>query len=284
MNCNNIVINPETGEIVGELTKDNYIGSKSQDELRKSFAIEKEYYRTEGKNFVFTIYDNTKKYLEQEKLKPGDVARLIVLATYMNYDGKIMKTQRTSANKSDMRKIVRLNKYDKFNDFLRRVSSVNLVFCENNEYYMNEEYFCKGKLSVLKNNNSAIRVYCDTIQYLFENIKTSDIKRIGYLFQLIPYINYNYNIICWNPNENNILDIKPMLIKDIQKILGVGNKGVAEIIKTLTGIKLKNNQPILGRFKLEIDNRSDKLIVNPDVMYRGKLSGQPLDIIRMLFI
>ena len=52
------------------------------------------------------------------------------------------------------------------------------------------------------------------VKEIYENAKPIEHKRLSLFIKILPYVNYNYNIICFNPEEGNKDEIRPMDLKD----------------------------------------------------------------------
>jgi hypothetical protein len=275
------VVDLETGEVI-ENAKIAEAGDKiiteGQSNAFKKISKEKKS-RSNQPNFVFAIYKSCEPYLENEKLKPQDVSRLIMLATYTRYDGRLMKTEQTSMSKKDMQKIVRIKKISAFNDFHNKLIHLGILVNEPDVYFMNSNYFFKGEM---KSGISTKKLYCNEIRYIFNSALTSTIKRLGYVFMLLPYVNYEHNIVCHNPTERDIANIKPMSLGYLADLLKMTDVGFSKFLTNIKNVELKN-KTYLTFVGTCTDKRSSKIIINPDVMYAGKLSHEGLSTLKGLF-
>ncbi|WP_160848087.1 hypothetical protein [Pontibacillus yanchengensis] len=122
------------------------------------------------------------------------------------------------------------------------------------------------------------RVYRKTIRELYAMYNGRTIKQLGLIYAVLPYINFNYNIVCHNAEEYNKDNVKPMTTADLAKKLGYSK--AEQLTKALRGVKYEG-QRVFGFFECEDDARKKKIVVNPNVIYAG--SGEKLDGIKILF-
>lgn len=220
------------------------------------------------KNFIFAIYERCESYMGDIELKPQDITRIVMLATYCNYQGRIMATQRTPMSKKVMKEILRESNQARFNTFYNKIIENGIVRYDNDEqvYYMPKSYFNKGQTKI--KDFGATRLFIDEIQYLFNSVKVTDFKRLGYVFKLLPYISKDYNIVCENPIEECIGLVQPLNATEVSKVLGIGKDTLSKALKELGKIKI-NNEYLIGWFSVG-SKEQIKLIVNPNVLYSGQ--------------
>ena len=109
------------------------------------------------------------------------------------------------------------------------------------------------------------RLYIKSIRSLYTQAKISEHKLLSYLFQAIPFVNVNYNILCFNPLENDLQKVKPMIMKDFCVIIGYSQDNDRRLKTKLKGLRLQQ----LPVFSF-VDN-ADGLFcyINPNVYYAG---------------
>jgi hypothetical protein len=221
----------------------------------------------------------------------ANISRIIYLATYLDYnnrnEGQLVINKQNNKivpmDRATVKGVLKLND-STFKRFLKDVRENNLLYEIDKRYYINTEYFNKGNINGLPNDNSYCRLFISTIQDLYEISPTSKHKVLANIFQLIPYIHYSSNIICHNPNCDKI-EINSMSLEEI-------------------GVKLKisNDKGNLSKFKRElesfiinIDGRDCRIfkhvrltdknffVVNPYVIYSGDNVDQLKEIMDTYF-
>lgn len=130
---------------------------------------------------------------------------------------------------------------------------------------MIDETFCKKGETTKAYNKESTRIFDNTIRKLYEQSKSTEHKKLGLFVRLIPYINFKYNIICYNPKEETEKYIKPMDMKQICDIVGYNNKNSARLKRELFSIKV-DEKFVVGNFETGAGNA---FVINPSVFYAG---------------
>lgn len=231
--------------------------------------------------FVFAFFEESKGFLQDEGIEVANIARLVLLSTYLNYDGCLMLTQRKPMSKSELREITKCTRYSTWINFWETTTKSKILLPSlDGTISISQKYFKKGSVKDKQNNDiSHIRLYTDQIQNIFDNCNSRDIISLGRYFSLIPFINFRYNVISHNPSESYERKIVPMCIEEVSKSIHMSLRGFEKTIVSLSTIKTKDNTPILGIFKAFGDKRKNKMIVNPYVMYRGNWSERDIEVI-----
>jgi hypothetical protein len=213
----------------------------------------------------------------------ADISRLIYLATYVNYDNTLMKTERTVMYKNDIKALVRCSNNKAFEAFYENMINNKFIMQQKDlSFKFNYKYFVKGKISIHK-DYSYSRLFIEDIRHLFETVSARDIKKLGYLYQLLPYVSYEYNIICHNPIEKNIDLIKPMGLIDVATILGMTEQGFRKTLSSFGDIKTKKNESVLFYGTSGKESEKYRFIINPSILYRGLMNSDEIKAIKVLF-
>ena len=147
-----------------------------------------------------------------------------------------------------------------------------LIFEADNKFYINSNYFIKGKE---RGDKKYTRVFINTTRYLYENCTARQHKTLSYIYQLIPYMNYELNILCKNPLESDFSRLKKLTCEDICKLLGISTNRKSMY-------KFREN---LKNFYIKIDGRKyyfisyvtiknaygikDYFVINPACIWSG---------------
>ena len=177
--------------------------------------------------YVHVFYVKDELLYNKLNLNPADVSRFLYLATYIsyNYKDKNMlvkkeKGQLKPMSQKDIMKIMKLNK-SAFYNFIKEMKSKELITEKDSAFYINEKYISKGKIK--DNKDSYIRLYIDTTRYLYEHCTSRQHKQLGYVLQLLPYVDFDTNHILINDEKAEI--------RDIMKLLGLSIEGKNAINK-----------------------------------------------------
>lgn len=215
---NTLAVCESTGEITEAINITVPIGSRiftpeQQAACKKRRAIEtrQSIRRTmmdELGYFYFVLCEN-----QFEGLTPETAARLILLCTYVNYDGCLMMTQRTPMKVNDLQDVLGLSKSTTYR-FWKEVNSAFLVEDESSNIRLNTNAIFRGKIAKNQKGNTYQKFYIDAIRKLYQNTSRNNHKHLGYIFKLLPFINIEFNIICFNPTEQELDKVEPMTLKE----------------------------------------------------------------------
>ena len=238
---------------------DKYKEAREQVEAFKGF--------TKSEQFVVYLYSMHKSMTD---LQPQTAIRMVYLATYLEFDGQYLKEHGKYISRQSMQELMML-KPATFTRFLEEVTNAGYVLKDGRKYYINSEIFHRG----YRNSNDVmqdyVRVYVDTLRNLYRSVPQKKHVYLGYIFQLIPYINREWNIICFNPDETDEDYISPMRVGDFCEIVGYERKNAARFIKEYRDIKFEWNgdtQSFLGYF-YEDDKAEMRFFANPNIFYAG---------------
>ena len=104
------------------------------------------------------------------------------------------------------------------------------MFEANNKIYLNTIYVNKGN-SKFKDKEYT-RIFIDTTRDLYEHCKPRQHKHLSYVYQLLPFLHYDTNILCRNPEETDINKLDRLHFTDICEMLNLsGDKGNMDKLK-----------------------------------------------------
>lgn len=127
---------------------------------------------------------------------------------------------------------------------------VNIKFCK------------KGKIT--KNQAKVgIRMFEEAIRELYLKSKPTEHNKLALFIKLIPYVNLKYNVICSNPEEENIEKINPLTMKAIADIAGYKNSN--RFKKELLDLTVNESLAVVIT-----ETKYGKFVhINPTVYYKG---------------
>lgn len=265
----------QTGEFmdvsnpVVELQEGDYVVHKKQSDfyqkLKEQTKIQKDY-----GPFTFLIYSPTEDL--QLKIQPANLTRLIYLSTFLSFEGWLITDIGQSIDKELCKEILGILD-DTFLNFWNEMIQSNIFKYDNKRIYINKNIFTKGDLP---KNKTATRLNCQTVRYLYEhcqNIRCH--KNLSYIFKIIPWVNREWNIVCWNPEEKERGFIQYMTLGDFADKVGYSRKNarrLAELLKKVTFRKSKEYRDKKA-FLYVVDKglKADEwlIVMNPLVYYGG---------------
>lgn len=170
-----------------------------------------------------------------------------------------------------------------FHNFMKCMKENKIIIEELDKhkggYYINNEIFFRGALldkdivSFAKRNTFITRLYIDGIRRLYSNATVRSHKTLSYLFRLIPFINREYNVVCFNPLETDKRKIQPMSLSQMAECLGYDKSQAVRLYKTLKEITfIVDDQSVRAmRYVTSEIGNYDKysVFINPKLYYAG---------------
>ena len=258
-------IDAETGEIVKTTIKREETGQRQANYLRDKHDMKKMNYLLGG--FVQVMYANN-KLLFNEILSPAEVSRVLYLSTFINYENMLVKkglyNKDIPMTRKDIEKVMKLNR-SAFNGFIKALKDKGILLEKDNVYYLSEKLFNKGKT---KQKEGYTRLFIQTTRRLYESCNSRKHKQLGYCFQLIPFIHYEQNRLCKNPNEQNIFNISNFTLKEICKLLKISTVNSSRFEKSLLNFTVTwegNEIPVIKR--VTVNNSNTCFVFNPILVY-----------------
>lgn len=271
------VVNTSTGEVVAD-EKDGIRFTTAEGREKATKAIKKKEIKEAMKlcrddefgKFIFMVYRIGEEINRHEEiLTQPDLTKLVYISTYLGYDGFLVTDNHRAMSKDLLNKKLGISK-NVFNKLYDKLINVDILQEKNGAIHINKKYFVKGKLKDVPSKYTATRIYIDGIRELYDKISVRQHRQLGFLFRLIPYLNIEYNIVCYNPYEKDLQCIEPMPLKDIAERLGYSDDHLNRVTNELLKLKTVNGKGVIGMAFNKDDRRSYKVYVNPAVIYKGE--------------
>lgn len=237
---------------------------------RKQTELQQEFNELGG--FIFIVYQKLSSMFDDSVLTPEDKSKVLLLATYMGYDNKIKFQNSNPILKSHLPIILRVNEKT-CRGFVKKIEDLNIITIKNKEIFLNENLFIKGEVSSNKQIKDKdfgySRLFVNSYQFLYEDLSKPKLKYLGFLYNVLGYINFHHNIIVKSdPSEKDINKVIPMTFDELLVACGYGQdilpQSKSRLKKAILGIKLSNGTPL---FALVDTDDVTKILVNPHVVY-----------------
>ena len=238
--------------------------------------------RQNSKNYGGFTFLITKKGILQV-LDPATVGRLAYLSIYLDFGNQLLlKPTNEPMRKNDLPQTLNINRQTA-NEFYSECIKAGLLFDHGAEgLYMNEIFYRDKS----KKDCGKIRLYRKTIQRLYKQLKPREHKHFGFIVQIVPWINAEYNIVCSNPGEKNQKQIIPLTFKQICEKLGYDYRHSNRLHDALTKAIVEwegHKQPLCGILITNTEyGKQTTLIVNPNLIYAGTKYEQ-IEVFERLF-
>lgn len=205
-----------------------------------------------------------------DKLSPANVARLIMLATYCKYDDALVVGRNKPMTRAEAQQILNLE-YTSFNKFIKEVVPHFLVEKDGALYLADHQTFFRGKKD-RKNHDRFWKTYLLAVRRLYNATEARQHKALGRIFQLLPYVNVEYNILAYDIEETALDAVKPMTLFELCSVLGVDWSHVNRLLaiyRSLTFTVGDHQERFVSVVSDGVDRRNAHVFINPHILYSG---------------
>lgn len=218
--------------------------SKEQKEYFENLNAHKAMSKTLG-GFVMVLYFNNEKlYGEELNLSKSTVSRLLMLATFMDFENRLVKEVPKTKHQAkeveymkrkDIQDILGL-KQKAFSDFITEVTNTGILIKDDKGYYLSVDYFRKGNIA---QDNYFSKMYVETVRQVYLSTPIRKHSTLSYIFQLMPYVHWKTNYIV-KDRMCNLDEIETMGLKEICEALGLtsNKESIKKMRKELLSFKL----------------------------------------------
>lgn len=276
-------------------SEDIKIIKKTSDEQKNAIKRKDDLgnYANELGGFIFIMYINNELLFNNIGLDRSNISRLIYLATYIDYNDReenvLVKHGKNNKieylTKKDIKEIMTLSDAT-LSRFLNDLRSNELLYEANDKFYITTKYFSKGKSNFDKRKYT--RIFINTTRELYKGCSTRQHTKLSYVFQLIPFLNYETNILCSNPNETDKNKLDKLGLIDICKSLGLSTdkKSMSKFEHDLYKISINidgNNYYMFTRVITKGEYCSNYFVINPNIIWNGSNIDETKDTIKWLY-
>lgn len=209
--------------------------------------------------FYFNFY---KRLLN--KIEPQYLTRFLYLCTYLDYEGRFVKklgNRNVCIKENELQHMLNLSVRETFNTKKSLIDN-ELISIVDGVIYVNKKYCKKG--DIVKNSNvEKVRMFDYGIKHIYETSLKTEHKKLALLFQLLPYINLRWNVVCKNPEETILENIKPYSIKELKILLNQTN--ITRLKNNLLNLRVGKEAVVMINSVMN----KDLLTINPKVYYKG---------------
>lgn len=207
------------------------------------------------------------------------IFRFLYLSTFANYDNIIIygksRGDRAFASKKDLQEILKL-KNQQFYDTINYLISKELIILHEDRIEVSKKIITRGKMKGKK--EGVIRMFDEAIREIYEKATTKEHNKLGLFVKMLPYINHRNNVICYNPEEELVGEIKPLTLTELTRELGYST--TQKLKKGLMELKVGGESLIM----VATINNKNMIVVNPRLYYRGNNIEELLGIINLFKI
>lgn len=283
-----LLTDPATGETSDEtlvrLEDGDQVVTAEQRALRREFAemerernLRRSWFSESQEElgpFVFAIFDRNKG--PQHVLKEGAYARLAYLATFLNYDQVLAKTQKTTMTKKDAKRALGLSK----SEFYRFWEEVTAAKCitedEDGTLHLPKRLFRKGKVLAKGYHIGFAKVFINQMRKLYQSIPTTSHRYLGAVFEMLPYISVKFNALCYNPLETDVDRVRPMTMTEFCVLTGRNKSDATRLRREYQEISFTMQDGVTRWFCAFVrshvgwQDEQEIIIINPRVLFAGE--------------
>lgn len=258
------------------------LNNTKQEEIKKDKAI---YFKNKNDfiqkitglygKFYFSFYTNLPDIAKQY------LFRFIYLSTFLKYnDDRLMIKEEKERYKLiyeyELQDILKLSTRE-YQYTKKALIENKLIRIEDDKtIHINNELSINGDIGNTKKDY--IRIFNSSIQNIYKNSVAKDHKKLFILIELLPYINYNLNVLCFNPEETQPELIDPLTLDDIANILDMYKNNKSKLKTLLLNIFVDGKKAMM----INKDYKQEFFMVNPCIYYKGNKSDD-IDFLDKLF-
>lgn len=259
-------VQTEILKLLEEVSNQNYAEGVKEGNARRKRTLEfleksdemkefKEYIIEMCGKFTFLFYDEELV----NSVLPQYLFRFLYLCTFSNYDNLLMyKNKPIEENKLQF--MWQLSRMESYNT-KKALIDAKLITIKDKKIYINKKINNRGSSNV-NLNNMATRVFDDYVKEIYENSKPIEHKRLALLVKVLPFLNYNTNVLCSNPFEKDINKLKHLTIPELSKEINYSQKRIKSELLEITVY----GEKAIGFF---ITKGIKSIVINPKVFYKG---------------
>lgn len=225
---NNFLVDGNTGRVLMQDVRIAITGAQLEAYGKyKKAKIEKERipeekrtYRPNAK-FIWFRYSPMKK-LDTLCLDDMDYTRFVVLCSYMNYKGKLMKPNNTAVRtQQDIQNIFSTG-FSTTKNFIKNIESAGLLEFRDEGLYINTDICYKGAYKPRKDGTRQVRIYVEALRKVYQSgLNGASKKNLFHILQMIPYMNLKKNVLCKNIYEEQENSIELLTFGEFCDIIGI---------------------------------------------------------------
>lgn len=281
-----MLIRSDTGEVIRHrlvaLPDESNIYTPVEKEIIERKKKEQEERKLRKKTATPFIF--VKKKIDFEGIPPAMITKLIYLSTYMQYsDNKLMLSPRKEMTKKDLADVLGISPRNAVN-FWCSLSPLFISEDSTGGLLLNTELFKRGSLA--KNMCFPYqKIFNNGVRKLYKAANGKYHKQMGYLFELLPFISVEYNVLCKNPYVKDIDAVELLSISEFCNLIGYGVENIDKLKRIYSNIRF----PVGDHYELfckmiydGIHSKDAVVCINPNILYSGANSKR-MDVLKLSF-
>ncbi len=264
-----LLVNSETGEIL-PVTEEESLNIRYREDIESSVVNRRDGYKKKIQRDEFQKYINNELggfnfcfYLKLNNLnlRPQILFRFVYLCTFTNYNNELIEGRKNFTRKT-FNKVLCLSVAE-VKKTLKELKETNLLIEKEGKYMIDNNICKRGRLNKKEKQGDFTRVFDKGVKELYEQALPREHKLLSSLISLLPHVNREYNIVCYNPEEKNLKKINMYNFNELADELGYKNSRVMK--KELLKIKVGGQYALA----LVMIGGSIGIYINPKLYYKG---------------
>ncbi|MBQ4266376.1 MAG: hypothetical protein IJB85_12775 [Clostridia bacterium] len=205
-----------------------------------------------------------------DELPPASLTRLIMLATYADYNNTLMAGRDKPMTRSEAQKILGLSN-TAFKQFIKAVVPRFLIERSGVLHLTDRSTFLRGKLPK-DDHAQRWKMYIRAVRRLYSVTDKRQHKYLGYVFELLRFINVEFNVLCYDIYETDLEMIKPMSLYEFCEAIGFDWSHLNRLLSAYRQLFFTvdgHQERFVSIVSDGIDKRNARVFVNPHVIYSG---------------
>lgn len=204
-------------------------------------------------------------------LSADTIARAAFLSTYVSFGtDELWRTRYKKLFRKELPFIMGLSE-STANRFWRDVKDKYFRMGNDKTLHTVGQSFIKGKLDV-PSSSEYQKLYIATLRELYKKIPVTQHKRLGYAIKMLPYLNFEFNILCHNPIEGARDEIIPMTVSEFCDRIGHDKTHAADLAKEYGKLTFTvgERKEVFCKFVFNgSDTTTAHIYINPRLVYKG---------------
>jgi len=273
----------DTGEYLGDLFTHDLVPKMTESKFRAIESVQAlGSHEEENGGFVFAFFQQSRTIIERfPSLNNADIARLMYLGTYIAWNtGRLQYDNGKVINREGFEKLTGLSR-KRARELFSRYCQEGIISESEGALFMNPTVFFRGNIKSIQSHTADLqhtRMFKKTVRDLYDLSNGRTVGQLALVYSVLPFLNFETNIVCHNPDETDSERLQPMNIESLAELLGYAN--AAKLKMTMNRVKI-DGKVVFGFFENTNDRRQKGITVNPRVVFGG--NGEQLQAIRTQF-
>lgn len=264
----------DNGAILQKVSdKHNRIRSTKQEHFAKLNAESKKEFKAFNEvagKFIWSYPEKIQYLIHSPDFTKSDLTMIFYLATYLNGTGYLAFDNNIKLDKSDLQKVLGIGR-NTFSKLYSKLIQHQILIEKGYAFQWNESYNFYGYTKDKAKPKMLVRTYVNQIRELFEATKENGKRKYSHVslypvFALVPYLHRTSNIICKNPEVEEIDEIEYFTLSEIAELLDLNDS--KKMSSSLSSILLNEQTTFV-----KVESKNEKYLkLNPRIFWKDTVA------------